>query len=445
MLTYLRKKMKTIIMVVAFLFVASMFYGISTTRWRGEGKREVGLGKVNGIQIAPDRYRQILGNLVRQFGEERSLQDLAFVQHLALGQTIDFMLILSAVKKNVRISGREVNAVIDNIIKQEKLGSKKNLEKALKRMGLSLSKFKKMLKDELLVQKMVKKLREGVRVTPEDLREVKASHILVSTEAQAKDLLERVKKGENFSALAKKYSLDPGSGQNGGDLGYLAAGAMVQPFEKTAFRLKVGEISDLVKTRFGYHIIKVTDSRLRKFEGEEKDIEKAALAEKQDKVYQKWFSELKSKAKIEIFNPEFKGHDLRFKGRIWEAIQEYKKAVAQNPANPYLHVFLGDSYAGMEKTDLAISEYEKAIGIEGGNPELYMILAKAYEKADKNDSAIKEYKRASMVAGDNKELHEKLGDIFKELKAWKEYQEENDEIVRIEKKEEFEKELRGEE
>ncbi|MEE8638724.1 MAG: peptidylprolyl isomerase [Candidatus Margulisiibacteriota bacterium] len=445
MLTYLRKKMKTIMIVVVFVFAASMFYGISMTRWRGGGGRVKGLAKVNGAPVDAYRYREILSRLIRQFGEEMRPQDLAFIENLALAQTVDFMLILAEAKKKVRISGREVDLALDSIVKQEKFSSKKDLERALKRAGLSMRKFKEMIRDEMLVQKMVAKIRGAVKVTPDDLREVKASHILLTTEARASEILERVKSGGDFAVLARKHSNDPGSASKGGDLGYFTTGSMAEPFEKAAFALKVGEVSQVVKTQFGYHIITVTDARLKKISGEEKDIEKAALAEKQEKAFRKWFSELKSKAKVEIISPELKAHDLRFKGRIWEAIQEYKEAIAQNPANPYLHVFLGDAYGTVGKSDLAISEYERAIAVEGGNLELYIILAKAYEKAGKKDLAIKQYKRASLVAGDNKARHEHLLKIFEELKAWDQVKREKAEIARIEKKEKFEKELRGEE
>lgn len=229
-------------------------------------------------------------------------------------------------------------------MKQQKVPSQRELENALKRMGLSLGKFRDLIRDEMMVQKLSMKLQEEVRVTPDDLREVRTSHILVTSESEAKDLLSRINKGENFTALAKKYSKDPGSAAKGGDLGYLTTGSMIEPFEKTAFSLKVGQVSGIVQSPFGYHIIKVTDSRLRKFPGGEKDIEKAALREKQEKVFRRWFSEIRSKAKVEIISPEFKGNDLRFRGRVQEAIEEYKKAILENPTNPYLHVFLGDSY-----------------------------------------------------------------------------------------------------
>jgi peptidyl-prolyl cis-trans isomerase D len=76
---------------------------------------------------------------------------------------------------------------------------------------------------------------------------------------KAKAVLEQAKKGANFAELAKKYSEDPATKNKGGDLGYFSAGRMTEPFEKAAFSLKPGEVSDLIRTQFGYHIIKVED------------------------------------------------------------------------------------------------------------------------------------------------------------------------------------------
>jgi foldase protein PrsA len=445
MLTFLRKKMKTIMIVVAVLFVASMFYGISATRWRGGGgETSRDLAKVNGKAIDPLRYREMFSRMVNQLGGEIRPQDAAFVQNLALGQTIDFTLILDQAKKKVKVPNREVDAVIDNLVQQQKLGSKKELERILKRSGLSMGKFKEMIRDEMLVQKMVSKVRGDAKVTPEDLREVRASHILLSSEADAKRVLEKVRKGEDFSALAREYSMDPGSAGKGGDLGYFTTGSMIEPFEKKAFSLKVGEVSDAVKTQFGYHIIKVTDTRLREFGDKKEDVEKAALQEKQEKAFQRWFSDLKSKARIEIISPELKAHDLRFRGKAWEAIQEYKKAISQNPYNPYLHLYLADCYGSVGKTDDALSEYQAAVEAGKGEPLLYLILAEAYQKAGKTDQAIAQYRLASMVAGDDKALHERLLKTFRDLRAGAEVAREKAEILRIEKKEKFEKELKGE-
>jgi parvulin-like peptidyl-prolyl isomerase len=86
---------------------------------------------------------------------------------------------------------------------------------------------------------------------------IKASHILVEKQSQALKLAEELKLGASFSELAKKYSTCP-SGKRGGDLGQFGRGQMVKEFEQVAFALKPGQVSDPVKTQFGYHIIKRT-------------------------------------------------------------------------------------------------------------------------------------------------------------------------------------------
>ncbi len=88
--------------------------------------------------------------------------------------------------------------------------------------------------------------------------QIRASHILVKTEDEAKKVIERLNKGEKFETLAKELSIDKASAKNGGDVGYFGRGQMVPEFEKAAAGMKIGEISGPVKTQFGYHIIKVT-------------------------------------------------------------------------------------------------------------------------------------------------------------------------------------------
>ncbi len=102
-------------------------------------------------------------------------------------------------------------------------------------------------------------------------RKIKAAHILVShkddkdkAKKKAEELLGRIKKGEDFSSLASKYSDDPGSAKKGGDLGYFSIGMMVKPFENAAVALKKGETSGIVETEYGYHIIRVDDIKEEK-------------------------------------------------------------------------------------------------------------------------------------------------------------------------------------
>ena len=85
---------------------------------------------------------------------------------------------------------------------------------------------------------------------------IKCSHILVEKHSEAISLLERIQKGEKFGKLAKEFSLDSGSAKRDGNLGYFGRGKMVKEFEKSAFNLQTGQISEPVKTQYGNHIIK---------------------------------------------------------------------------------------------------------------------------------------------------------------------------------------------
>ena len=85
---------------------------------------------------------------------------------------------------------------------------------------------------------------------------IKCSHILVAKQSEAIAILARIKAGEKFGKLAKELSTDTGSGKKDGNLGYFTKGKMVKPFEDAAFKLQIGEISNPVKSEFGYHIIK---------------------------------------------------------------------------------------------------------------------------------------------------------------------------------------------
>ena len=89
------------------------------------------------------------------------------------------------------------------------------------------------------------------------MSKISASHILVDKEYLAEDVLKKLKEGNSFESLAKAFSTCPSS-EDGGDLGEFGKGQMVAPFEEAAFQLKVGEVSGIVRTQFGYHIIKRT-------------------------------------------------------------------------------------------------------------------------------------------------------------------------------------------
>jgi peptidyl-prolyl cis-trans isomerase C len=134
-------------------------------------------------------------------------------------------------------------------------------------------------------------------------QEIHARHILVGTEDEAKDVAERLEKGEDFATLANEKSKDPGT--EGGDLGFFTRGRMVKPFEDAAFALDVGEVSEPVETPFGWHIIKVEEKRDQKppsFD-EVKDAIKTQLVAQKAQVV---VTGLRDGAEIEIVDPELK-------------------------------------------------------------------------------------------------------------------------------------------
>src|SRR5690606_36379540 len=118
--------------------------------------------------------------------------------------------------------------------------------------------------------------------------EIRASHILVDTEEEAREILSKIRGGADFEELAKMYSKDPGTKDLGGDLGFFAKGKMVPEFEEAAFALNPGEVSDVVKTEYGYHVIKVTGRRSSlSFEDAKEDIRNNLENAKKDKEFAK--------------------------------------------------------------------------------------------------------------------------------------------------------------
>lgn len=181
------------------------------------------------------------------------------------------------------------------------------------------------LKKRIIVDTYLKKKVEtDAKISDEELKsfyeknqdkfkageQVRASHILVKSEQEAKDVQAQLKGGAKFEELAKAKSVDS-SAAKGGDLGWFSKGNMVPVFEKTAFALKEGETSGIVKSEFGFHIIKLTGKRpagTRPFEEAKDQIKSALLPQKQQQVFMQLKEDLRKGAKIEIkdqsLNPE---------------------------------------------------------------------------------------------------------------------------------------------
>ena len=229
-----------------------------------------------------------------------------------------------AKKDGLTPSEEEIDKAFDELNKN--LYANENYKKILEDLKISDTCIKSQVEKTLTIQKYTENFDKNLKISDEEMKkyyeehkadyykdEVKASHILISTvddngkelseakkkkaKKKAEEVLKKAKSGEEFSELAKEYSDDPGSAAKGGDLGYFTKGQMVQPFEEAAFSLKSGEISGLVESEYGYHIIKVYDKidKQLTFDEVKYEIKKTLTEDK----YMESIEAITKKAKVE--------------------------------------------------------------------------------------------------------------------------------------------------
>ncbi|HHY03729.1 MAG TPA: peptidylprolyl isomerase [Thermoanaerobacterales bacterium] len=240
---------------------------------------------------------------------QKKLEDIK--QTVLDGMIKDVLALQQAEKNNIKLEENEVEQAISQL--ETYHGGKEALDNHLKEQGIDREKLKEILEDQLLILHLKDELTKDVKVTDEEVKkyyeenkdkfvlpspQVRASHILVDTEEEAKKILEQINAGKDFAELAKQYSKDTQTKDAGGDLGYFGKGQMEEEFEKAAFKLKPNEISDIVKTKYGFHILKVTDQRdSLSFEDVKTyisaELEKIKKDEKLDEYYDEWMKESK--------------------------------------------------------------------------------------------------------------------------------------------------------
>ncbi|PMC40828.1 foldase [Bacillus sp. UMB0899] len=206
-------------------------------------------------------------------------------------------------KENIKVTDKEIDAELQELI--DSYGGEETFEQQLAASGLTQDDIKEDIEVNLKIEKLIE---PQIDITEEEMqtyfdenkdsfaqaKQVKASHILVEDEDTAKEVKDKLDKGEDFAELAKEYSTDTASAESGGDLGFFGEGAMVAEFEEEAFSLKVDEISDPVKTEHGYHIIKVTEiqeAAEANFEKSKEEIRGILLDEKMATEYPTWLEE----------------------------------------------------------------------------------------------------------------------------------------------------------
>jgi len=205
---------------------------------------------------------------------------------------------------------------LDEIVKKEVL-YQEAIKKGMDKSPDFIRKVEDFKKLTLVSELLEKEIMSGAKVTDQEIREyydkhkqefaatnqIRVSHILVKTEAEADKVIERLKKGDKFDEIAKKESLDRVSGQKGGDLGYFSRGQQVPDFVRAAAALKVGEIGKPVKSEDGYHIVMVTDKKMGpviEFDRVKDMISQKLSGEKQKEAFDKYLAELKKNYPVEI-------------------------------------------------------------------------------------------------------------------------------------------------
>ena len=233
--------------------------------------------------------------------------------------------------KSIKVEDKEIDKQMDAL--KKRFPNEKEYNTALAKMNLSEAEIKFQITKGLAIQQFIEtKIVQKITVADDETEahynnnldlfkqpeQIRAMHILAMFEPQAteeqkatarkklEEVQQKLGKGEDFEALAKKYSEGP-SGAKGGDLGYFSKGQMVPPFEEAAFALKSGEVSDIVATRFGYHLIKVVDKKpgsTMSYKEIKADLTQYMKQQKVQEQVKLYIDKLQQKAKVERFVPE---------------------------------------------------------------------------------------------------------------------------------------------
>lgn len=225
-----------------------------------------------------------------------------------------------AAKRDIKVTDEDLDAEMSSYA--DAYGGQEEFEAILSQSGMTIESARELVRWEILRNAILEQEVSESDITDDDIAAYyeanpesfqyeaakRASHILFNEEdeALAKDVLERARNGEDFAALATEYSQDEGSAATGGDLGWPTVD-YVPEFEASVASLKVGEISDLVKTEFGWHIITVTDAReagTQSLEEATDTIRQDLLSERRQAAYQELLDSLREAAKIEIVDPK---------------------------------------------------------------------------------------------------------------------------------------------
>lgn len=253
------------------------------------------------------------------------------IRRAALEHLVDKKLVDQKIKElNIKVTDEEIRQAIDDVKKQNNMTSQDALVSALASQGLTFEQYRSQLKEQIEKLKLVSmEVRAKIQVGESEMREYyeanrakysedetfRARHIFFRTneKAPADDIkrtmntalmvLAEAKSGKDFAELAKSYSEDPAARKDGGDLGTFKKGDMMPELEAAILAMKPGDVSELVYTTSGFHIIKLeerTTGKMKSFDSVKGEIEETLYRKKSEERFSQWAKELRSKANIEM-------------------------------------------------------------------------------------------------------------------------------------------------
>ncbi|MFY0526390.1 peptidylprolyl isomerase [Archangium gephyra] len=290
---------------------------------------------VNRDVIALSEVEKRAAPELSRLASERDPQKRAEQRAKVLKTSLDILIGEKLMEAEIRelglgVTDAELDAAVTDVRRQNNVTDEAAFERLLSGEGFTVKTYKEFLRNQMSRMKLVQmKVTPKVKVSEEDLKaaytqytklesgdaEVHARHILVQVDAKATPeqveaarqkalkLAEEARKpGVDFSELAKKKSEGP-SASDGGDLGFFRRGVMVPAFERVAFALKEGEVSEPVRTQFGWHVLKVEERRavdVAPFEEVKAELENRLKLQKTEKFVEQYVQELRQKASVDV-------------------------------------------------------------------------------------------------------------------------------------------------
>ena len=233
------------------------------------------------------------------------------------GMIVEKLLLQEAESQGISVSSGELDRLLSEALVSNGM-TEENLENNLKSNNMTLKQFKEQFKNTIIMNRLLNStVLKDITVSEDEVENyyvenmesfkipeaVKASHILVNSSSEAEQLRSRLLKGEGFAELAEEHSSCPSSAK-GGDLGWFQRKMMIKEFEDAAFALEIGDLSDVVETKFGYHIILLTNrsyESTQTFDAAKAKIEQTIFSQKQAAAVEAYTQQLRDKAEIEIF------------------------------------------------------------------------------------------------------------------------------------------------